>query len=270
MVRRVLPLVLFSVCLTISACGDKAPSAPTVVGPSSVTVSSTSDLLFIGASETFTGTATFAATGAQPLTGATWGTDAPDTVTVEAATGRVTGKASGQATVFADLQGARGTRLVRVLPNYQGAWSGGYSVDTCTESGDAIGSNICVEVFQVGRVLPVQLLMTQTRDAVAAQTFLGTIAGAGTGPVQSDGMLLLASTSQTGGVSEQTAWRLVSSQPGRATGTMTIILRVSGASGEVRVGSTIHDLMRDSAPTARPQVPAAGNLHGVARLMTRD
>ena len=89
---------------------------PTLTKNTSITVNR-SDLLFIGQSETFTAVGN----GGTVLTTATWATDAPAVVSVEGYTGRITAVRTGTATVFADLDGVRGTKLVRTRPNFAGS-----------------------------------------------------------------------------------------------------------------------------------------------------
>ena len=76
-------------------------------------MTSASDLLFIGAIETFRATATLSDGTTQPISGGTWGSNEQQIVSVEPSTGRVTGIGSGNATVFVDYQGSRGTRAIQ-------------------------------------------------------------------------------------------------------------------------------------------------------------
>src|SRR5690606_28311364 len=85
------------------------------------------------------------------------------------------------------------------------------------------------------------------RDAVNAQFALGSVAGSGSGPIQTHGELNLAGTARSGDLSIDTMWAMHSSQPGRITGAGSFIVRVAGLSGEARVGVTIRDLNRTSA-----------------------
>jgi len=106
------------VCLAVLAgCGGDGPTPPTApgrFGVTSITVTG-SDLLLVGASETFT-----AAGDTRVITAPRWGSDAPGVATVDPATGRVTAVGTGTATIFVDAYGIRGTKLVRTLPNFGG------------------------------------------------------------------------------------------------------------------------------------------------------
>ena len=250
-------LTTFVSAVTLVACGGgDSPSAPSAT-TQSITVSSSSDLLQVGASETFTATATMSDGSTRTLTGGVWGTDAPFVATVESGTGRVTGVGSGMATIFVDAQGRRGSKLVRGLPSYQGTWSGSYAVTGCTQSGSFALANACRDTFAVNRVLPMNMVNTQTRDAVNGQFALGSISGSGSGPVQTNGELSFAGTARSGDLSIDTAWSMHSTQAGRITGSAGFILRFAGLSGEARVDVSIRDLNRTSnlqpgvAPPAR-------------------
>ena len=144
-------LVVVALLTTMVACGGKgggsptAPSAPTptITG---LSITPATDLIKIKASESFTATATFSDGSSRPVP-ATWGTDTPGVATIDSS-GRATGVASGQATIFADYPGAqRATRLLRVVPDYHGRWRGDWSVTACAEEGDWRG--VCRE-FTIG------------------------------------------------------------------------------------------------------------------------
>src|SRR5687767_9143925 len=152
-------LLLGAACsILVLACGGEGGSAPAAPAATvqTITVNSSSDLVFLGASETFTATASMSNGGSQAVSGGVWGSDAPSAASVESASGRVTGAASGMATIFVDYQGRRGTKLIRVLPNYQGTWSGSYFIRTCSQSGDFARFNFCSN-FPENRVFPTNL-----------------------------------------------------------------------------------------------------------------
>ena len=238
-------LVMCTLAIAACACGDdKTAPSPTVI---SIVVASTSDLLFIGASETFTATATLSDDSTRTITTGIWGTNEPQIVSVEQATGRVLAVGSGNASVFVDYEGNRGTRTIRGLPNYQGAWSGSYVVRTCTETGEVAEAELCSDVFVVGAELPLDVIATQTRDAATAQLFLGSLLGAVNGPVQLNGEWLASGTIRSGEASIDMVWVLQSAQSGRITGSGNLVIRADGASGELRMEVEVVELLRGSA-----------------------
>jgi hypothetical protein len=239
---------IVALAFTAVACGGgDSPTGPSSRTPSSITVNSSSDQLHVGASETFTATAVLDNGQTQAVTGGVWGGDAATVAAVEASTGRVTGVGSGMVTVFVDYQGARGTKLMRILPNFQGTWSGSYIVNGCSQTGAFALADICGDTLSTNRVLPMSMTTTQSRDAVNGQFALGTIVGSGTGPVQTHGELNFAGTARSGDLSFDTFWSMHSSQPGRITGTSSFIIRFAGLSGEARADVTIRDLNRTSS-----------------------
>ena len=245
---QTLQTITLCVCLAVvGACGGEGggtPNAPTM--PQSVTVNSSSDLLFIGASETFTATASMSNGGSQAVTAGQWGSDAQSVASVEAATGRVTGVGSGMATIFVDYQGRRGTKLIRVLPNYQGTWSGSYFIRTCSHSGDFARFNFCSN-FPENRVFPTNMNLTQDRDRVQGRFFLGSLGGDGNGPVQGSGELRLVGAVQDPAATIEVSWTLNSPVAGRMTGSLSFLWRGTGLSGDMRVSADIRDLNRTSS-----------------------
>jgi Bacterial Ig-like domain (group 2) len=234
-------------CLvSMAACGggEGAAPSPTV---SSVTVTSPNDMVLMGQSEQFSATVTLSNGTTQPATGAVWGTDERGTASVEPATGRVTMIGPGNTAIYANVNGVRGGKTVRSVPNFQGTWSGSYSVDSCTQSGQFALSNPCGNTFSVNRVLPMNLVASQTRDSVNAQLFLGTIAGSGTGPISTNGRLTLAGTVRSGDLSIDTVWGMESTTLGRITGAGSFIARFAGLTGEARLEISIRDLNRTSS-----------------------
>lgn len=243
-------LVLF--CLMLS-CGKESPTTPTPPPPPSptvhsITVSSSSDLLYIGISETFTATATMSDGSSKAVIGGVWGGDNPSVATVEAATGRVTIVGSGMVTVFVDYQGRRGTKLIRGLPNYQGVWSGSYYIVSCSSSGDLAAINFC-GYFPVNQVFPTDLNLIQDRDRVQGRFYLGTLGADTSGPVQGDGQLLLTGAVKEGIFTIDVSWGLRSTTPGRITGTLYQLWRATGYSGDGRLSCNIRDLNRTSTMT---------------------
>jgi hypothetical protein len=243
--------------LTACGGGSSAPTTPTspTAPTDPITITSQSDQLLIGVSETFT------ASGLG--TASSWSSDS-SAATVEAGTGRVTGNASGEATIAVDSGGRRGTKLIRVLPNYQGTWSGSYRVTECSQTEQMARANFCGNSFEPTTVLPMSMTNTQTRDAVTSRLALGTIAGDGSGPVRSDGTLLLEGTVRSGDLSIDTNWNLQSAQAGRITGSANHILRSRTLTGEVRMSVNVRDLNRTSNITA--ETASRGNGPAVRTL----
>jgi hypothetical protein len=256
------PCAVLAWVAAAAACGgSKSPSAPSAPTPvvQSISVTSPSSMLRIGATETFTATAAMSNGSSQPVSGGQWGSDNPAVARAEASTGRVTGVGSGTATIYVDYQGRRGTKLIRVVPDFQGTWSGSYVIDACQQSGDFAAIRFCSD-FQAGLVLPTNLVLTQTDDRVEGRLFLGTLSADGRGPIDAGGTLTLTGTVVSSPVTIDTVWLLRSETAGRATGRIDMVWRYAGALGDGRIQATIRDLNRTSASTAlsfgAPVLPA--------------
>jgi hypothetical protein len=256
---------LVSVALVVSAC-SKGSGTPTAPAATTQTINVTGpDRVFIGGTETFTATAVLSDGSTRAVT-AGWASDAPGVATVEPATGRVTGAGSGLATIYIVHEGRQGQKVVRSLPNFQGTWSGSYAVRGCTQSGQVAGADLCGGLFTVNRVLPTNLNLTQDGDRVQGRVFLGTLGGDASGPVQTDGRLLLNGAAQDAGWNIETIWGLDSTVPGRITGGFTMLWRFSGASGDMRVTADIRDLNRSSNLTPGAAAVVTGGARTLEEL----
>jgi hypothetical protein len=251
-------IVVFSVVAAGCNGGGGTPTAPAppALTTQSITVSGP-DRVFIGGTETFTATAVMSDGSSRAVTTG-WASDTPGVATVEPTTGRVTGAGSGLATIYIVHDGRQGQKVVRGLPNFQGAWSGTYVVRGCTQSGQMALINACGDTLAVNRVLPTNLNLTQDADRVQGRFFLGTLGGDTSGPIQTDGRLQLTGAVQ-GELSMETTWVIESRSPGRITGGLSLLIRGSGLSGDVRVSADIRDLNLTSniAPMDAP-APAPG------------
>jgi hypothetical protein len=261
---------LVSLSLLVSACG-KGGGTPTAPAATTQTINVTGpDRVFIGGTETFTATAVMSDGSSRAVTTG-WASDAPGVATVEPTTGRVTGAGSGMATIFIVHEGRQGQKVVRSLPNFQGAWSGSYAIRGCTQSGQIAAANLCGDTFTVNRVLPTNLSLTQDADRAQGRFFLGSLGGDGSGPVQTDGRLQLTGAIHDGGTTIETVWALDSQTPGRITGGFTMLWRLSGFSGDVRVTADIRDLNRSSNMTPGAAAVVTGGartLEDLKRMVT--
>ena len=110
---------------TIACGGNSDPAGPTAPGTSPVTatgltVTSGTDLLLVGASDTYTATATFSDGASRSVT-TTWSSDNESVVSVENS-GRATARGPGMATLTARAEGRTASRIVRGLPDFAGSW----------------------------------------------------------------------------------------------------------------------------------------------------
>jgi hypothetical protein len=247
--RSMVLLATAATLIAIAACNKGNPTNPTPV-VQSIIVNSSSDMLFIGTSETFTATATASDGSSIAVVGGVWGSDSPSVATVDAS-GRVTIEGSGMATIFVDYQGRRGSKLIRGLPNYQGAWSGSYYITSCSNSGDFASAKFC-RLYPANTMLSTKLNLTQDRDRVEGHFYLGKLSGEASGPIQTDGTLLLEGSIKQPPATIDVSWRLQSATPGRITGSLKETWIVLGYSGYGVLNCRIQYLDRTSTMMMAP------------------
>jgi hypothetical protein len=210
MTRRLAAVLVGGSLVCTIAC-QKSPAAPTVTA---ITVQSTSAQLFLGATETFTAVATLS-NGTQPaVTDGVWSSDAPAIASVDG-TGKVTGKASGSATISVDSQGTRGSKTIRVLPNYAGAATGTIFYGNCSSSGWTPGCSTIDD--DLGHVATAAL--TQVGDTVSGTITAPFITSNFSGTINSGGGLSGTSTGVSGTKTYTATWTLTSVTAGVITGT---------------------------------------------------
>jgi hypothetical protein len=234
---------LFAAVLLLSAsCGGSSNPAPAPTPTTtSLTVGSTSSQLFLGASEVFSATATLSNGATAQVNGAVWSSDAPNVAQVDSATGRVTGASSGNANISVDYQGKRGTKAIRVVPNYTGNWTGSYTIASCTDTLQFQTTGFCSAVFPASQVLSLVLLLTQSGSTVSGSAALGQILSNSTSaPVQTDGSVLLPAVALFGNTTFTETWSLNIQQPGRIVGTLHVVITDTIVTGGATMDATLN------------------------------
>lgn len=135
-------------------------------------MTSNSNLLYIGISETFTATATKSDGSINAVIGGAWSGKNSSVATVDATTGLVTIVGSGTVSISVTYDGKTGSKSIRGLPNYQGTWSGSYRFDSCSATGDFLAAGFC-DTIPSGTVAPTDLVLTQVGDQVSGRFYLG-------------------------------------------------------------------------------------------------
>ena len=247
MVHRAL---FMAVMLGLSACGGgSSPSAPTpspapAVTTVSVSINPSTDLLKIQGTETFTVTATMSDGSSKSVSG-TWASDASAIASIDAS-GKLTGHTAGQAGISVTYDGARATRSIRVVPDYQGNWAGDYTVLSCQDSGDFTREEWCESALEDG-VIRVTMALTQTRDAVGGTWAHDVMTGAAQGTIETDGTLPLAGTGALSGVPMTiTGWRSRSTDNRSQTGKFTLAFTSTVWSGSAQATVEIRTCARGS------------------------
>lgn len=211
-------LVTASLLVLSGACGGgSSPTAPAVT-TTGITISGTTDMLRVQENVTFTAVASRSDGSTQTVN--EWASDAPTVLSINASTGVATGLAAGQATITARNGGVTATRLVRVVPHYQGAWTGRYMVVACSSTGDYLAFGWCGAIQ--GRELPFALTLSQTRDTVNGTVSFGEYTGSVSGSMALNGALTISGVAVSGSNSLSiSSWATNSLAFGVMTGTFS-------------------------------------------------
>lgn len=226
-----------------SACGGSPSSpgggdgTPTV---SSIAVTVTTPLK-VGQSAQATATATLS-NGATEAVTSGWQSDAAGVATVSAI-GVVAGVANGNATISIQSGGRQGQQVVRVVPDYDGTWTGTYLVTSCAESGYFTDQRFCAGTLNTSA--PVRFTLTQSGTAVSSVFRLGQLSFPATAPtIAADGSLATGDTTLAETVRIVASWMLQQATAGALTGTTRQRWTVAGQTGEGVLDGRIETVSR--------------------------
>ena len=178
-------VVRFLLLLVAALPGCGSPTSPAPL-PTAIAITPADDLLTVKTTLTFKAAGTFADGSARTID-ARWLTDNPAVATVNAG-GMVTGVGTGSTTLIVTAGDRTASRVLRVVPDFTGSWSGQSQITGCS-AGDP---RTCGRSYPVGQTHTMDLTLTQARDlasgtlqldAPATPTTLSYI-GPVSGPVQ--------------------------------------------------------------------------------------
>ena len=247
---NVLVVFVCAVALLASACGEESSAPATAPSPTTASINVTVDTpIRMGATAQATGAAALSNGQSQALTSG-WQSDSPNVATVTA-TGLVTGVANGPATIFVISGGRQGQQSIRVVPDYQGTWTGRTVVTSCTQTGTFAAVNFCSE-FAAGSSDPYSLSLAQTGLSMTARlSYSPTITGVPTATsILADGTSSFSTTVVVppGSITADVA--INSPNVGTLTGTINEVWTVPGISGEGRLAQNITATTRTSTTTS--------------------
>ena len=227
--------------VVLAACGGgdggPAPGGGVSRVPVSLTISPSTDFLKLRASEALTAVATMTGGTTETVT-ATWSSDNAGVASVDAS-GRVTGSGSGQAGISAAYSGLTALRSLRVVPDYQGRWSGNHTVPNCIDDGDWLKADFCKDILEQNPQFALDLVLTQNRDTTTGTLDIGIEPpGALQGSIQLNGDLGLSGTytgTAEGLPVEVTVvdWQTRTTDNQRMTGRFRVTFRAPGLAGSV-------------------------------------
>ena len=244
-------VLLVAAVLGLPACGggSSSPSSPTpaptpAVTTVSVAITPSTDLIKIQGTESFSATATMSDGSSKTVSG-TWSSDASAVASVDTS-GKVTGVSPGQASITVTYDNIKATRSIRIVPEYQGSWSGDYRVLSSQDSGDFHREDWCTVALANG-VIRVTMNLTQTRDTVAGSWTHSSMAGTAQGTIETDGTLALSGTGTMDSVPMTiTGWRSRSADNKAQSGKFTLNFTSSVWSGSSQVSVEIRTCAKGS------------------------
>ena len=228
--------------------------------PQSLTITPGTTILKVDQTEAFTGTVTLS-NGQSQTVQPTWQSDNTTVLSFEAGSAR--GRSNGTATIIGTSQGLTATRLMRVATNYQGIWAGDYIIRGCDSSGDFRDAEFCNrdDGFYAGQVFEVAFDLTQDRDEVTGEMFLGALEGTTRGRVEGDGRFTGTGSFTVSEDGLVVAFAVnpvnVNADGSRMTGTFTVSVTAPGASGQGLFTAEILTVARISSGLAPTTTGAA-------------
>jgi hypothetical protein len=220
--------------LVLVACGGGGSGPPPSPTLTSVTIVAQDGILFLGQTYTFSMSARLS-DGATVTTGGTWGSDAPAVATVNSVSGSVQIVGLGEATIFVDYQGQRGTRRIRTTVRYEGTLDGVMRLTGCSQTGEWATGKACDE-FRNGDEFLALGTFTQSETTVTAVMDLGDGDDPFPAPpvaatISGSGELRLESVHRDGGLTGRAQWVFRPTGLTQIEGTIVIRWTASGVSG---------------------------------------
>jgi hypothetical protein len=239
-------LAVVGVLILLGGCGSKSPTRESPIrNVTGVSLLPGTDFLKVGQTATFTIEAAYADGTRAPMTATSWGCDNPNVATVSG--GTVTAVGPGEATVFGDCQHGRATRRLRVTPDYNGTWTGGYFWRTCTDSGQFAAERVCADM-PLQQEVQMMLRLVQDRERTTGTLALGALAGEVTGTIALPGHIDIDGAIRYEAEGEVvtvtlTDWATLATGD-RMTGTFKMVWTVSGVTGDMTIGCELTSVGR--------------------------
>lgn len=233
-----------------TGCGgsDSTPTPAAAPSPTTSVINVTlATPIRMGATAQATGTAVLSNGENQPITTG-WLSDAPNVATVTTG-GLVTGVANGLATIYVISGGRQGQQTARVVPDYQGSWSGRTAVTSCTQTGTFTTVDFC-STFSAGSTSPYSLSLAQSGLSMTARLSYGaTLNSVPTSTsILTDGTSsFLATMVGSSGIIINATVAINSLSVGALTGTINEVWTLPGVPGEARLAQNIVGTTRTSA-----------------------
>ena len=193
--ERCVPVAIL-LALTLG-CGDKNPVTPSRPGPANAGLTiSGPDALLTGLSANYAVTATMT-DGTTRTVVPTWTSSNPGVARVDGS-GRLEGRSHGSTMLTASSGGLSASRIVQVVNNYAGSWTGRFIIRACTDTGeltDHDGGFCLAGPGRPGSTGWITLTLVQSGSTLSEITgTIGNYSEPITGAVSADGRLSLSGT----------------------------------------------------------------------------
>jgi hypothetical protein len=185
--------------------------------------------------------------GVSASVSASWSTDRPDVLRIDAVSGEAIGEALGESTVTAALEGRTVSRRIQVVPDLSGEWSGQMRTDQTRLSGPGPFRAV------FNWVTLINFSLAQNHDKVSGTGTVFLTAGPVQASITSTGAVSLRGSFRTteGWTAEITEWGTQLDASGSAqVGHLTIIERFTNAWGP----QVIQDRSEIVTLTRQPQL----------------
>jgi hypothetical protein len=266
-------LAIALACIAVGCGDDSSSSSPSAPSPSSSGATSVNVTLTspIRMAQTAQASAVAALSNGQSQNVTSgWRSDNIGVATVSDA-GLATGVANGQATIYVITGGRQGQQVIRVVPDYHGAWEGTLRVTSCTQTGVFSEFGACND-FPVSSGVGFDLSLLQTGEAMNARLDLGLGDQTVASPIAPDGSAAFTGreslTEEGLTLTLDSAWQITSTRVGALSGSVNDVFRFAGYPGEARISYEIQSATRTAA-SASSNAARGRRGHGVQGLGRR-
>ena len=245
LIRQVATASVILVALTFVACGgdSSSPSGPSSNGVQSISVTATSPLK-VGETAQASGVATISGGRTEAVTTG-WRSDTASVATVTDG-GLITGLANGNTVISVSSGGRTGQQTIRVVPDYEGQWTGNYRVTTCAESGAFADQAFCA--FVLNTSAPIRFSVSQSGLSTSTGFALGQLGfPAAVAPIDAAGLLTIPDAVFAESVTITARWTVQQATAGALTGTVHQRWELPNRTGEGVLDGEIISVSRAAA-----------------------
>ena len=180
--RRLSPCLIIMFAVACGGTDNNGGGNPNTPTPSAIALAIIGDgNLRTGQNQTLRADVSFSNGTTQAATSPSW-SSSNQTVATVSSSGVVSAANHGNTTISVSAQGLSAQLPVQVWQDYQGAWTGSYIINVCTNTGIfATDPSSWCSMFPPGKANPFRVTLTQTNGTASGTlelgSFIGTISG---------------------------------------------------------------------------------------------